>query len=104
MGVVNMKTEVVIQVNKRKKVTKEALVVEGFKEKYIKVDLVDEDDHVFELKWNGYMFEGTFLEMSMTCQYNVERDFSATKTAKGTGRKPVVARRSRSGRPVSMQD
>ena len=30
-----MKTEVVIQVNKRKKVTKEALVVEGFKEKYI---------------------------------------------------------------------
>ena len=99
-----MKTEVVIQVNKRKKVTKEALVVEGFKEKYIKVDLVDEDDHVFELKWNGFMYEGTFLEMSMTCQHNVERDFSAVKTIDGTGVKAVTVRRSRSGKPVSMQD
>ena len=104
MGVVNMKTEVVIQVNKRKKVTKEALVVEGFKEKYIKVDLVDEDDHVFELKWNGFIYEGTFLEMSMTCQYNVEKDFSAVKTIDGSGQKAVTVRRSRSGKPVSMQD
>jgi hypothetical protein len=104
MSVVSMETEVIIQVNKRKKVTKSALVMEGFKNKYIKVDLVDEDDHVFELKWNGFMYEGTFLEMSMTCHYNVEKDFSAVKTIDGSGQKAVTVRRSRSGKPVSMQD
>ena len=102
MSSVNMKTEVIIQVNKRKKVTKEALVVEAFKERYIKVDLVDEDDHVFELKWNGFMYEGTFLEMSMTCQFKVERDFSIIKTTHNSGLKPTVVRRSKSGRPASM--
>ncbi len=99
MSVVKMETEVIVQVNKRKKVTKEALVVEGFKEKYIKVDLVDEDDHVFTLKWNGFMYEGTFLEMKMSCQYKVERDFSASKTQTGSGIKPVRLLRRTSGRP-----
>ena len=99
MSVVQMETEVVVQVNKRKKVTKEALVVEGFNEKYIKVDLVDEDDHVFTLKWNGFMYEGRFLEMTMTCQYKVERDFSASRTKTGTGLKPVRLQRRTSGRP-----
>ena len=101
MSLVNMNTEVIIQVNKRKKVTKEAKVVEAFKERYIKVDLVDEDDHVFELKWNGFMFEGKMLDMSMTCLYNVVREFSAVKTTHGTGQEATVVRRSRSGRPSS---
>jgi len=101
MSLVNMNTEVIIQVNKRKKVTKEAIVIEAFKEKYIKVDLVDEDDHIFELKWNGFMFEGKMLDMSMTCLYNVVREFSAVKTTHGTGQEATVVRRSRSGRPSS---
>ena len=104
MSIVNVNSEVVIQVNKRKKVTKEAVVVEAFKEKYIKVDLVDEDDHVFELKWTGFMYEGKFLDMSITCIYEVERDFSLAKISHGTGQKATVVRRSRSGRPVSMTD
>jgi hypothetical protein len=99
MSSVKLDTEVIIQVNKRKKVTKGATVIEAFKEKYIKIDLHDEDDHVFELKWNGFMYEGTFLEMSLTCQYDVERNFSAVKTSYGTGQQPIRARRSRSGRP-----
>ena len=102
MSTPNLDTIVNIQVNKRKKVNKEAKVVEAFREKYIKVDLVDEDDHVFELKWNGFMFEGSFLDMSMTCQYSVERDFSISKTTHGTGQKATVVRRSRSGRPANM--
>ena len=102
MSTPNLDTIVNIQVNKRKKVNKEAKVVEAIREKYIKVDLVDEDDHVFELKWNGFMYEGKFLDMSMTCQYKVERDFSITKTAHGSGLKPSVVRRSRSGRPANM--
>jgi hypothetical protein len=99
MSSVNLNTEVITQINKRKKVSSNATVIEAFKEKYIKVDLHDEDDHVFEMKWNGFMYEGTFLGMSMTCQYNVERDFSAIKTTYGTGQQPVLAKRSRSGKP-----
>ena len=102
MSLVNMDTEVVVQVNKRKKMARKALVVEAFHQRYIRVNLVDEDDHVFELKWNGFMYEGKFLDMSMTCQYKVERDFSITKTAHGSGLKPSVVRRSRSGRPANM--
>ena len=79
MSLVDMNTEVDIQVNKRKKVNKEAMVVEAFKEKYIKVDIVDEADHVFELRWNGFMYEGKFLDMTMTCQYKVEKIFQQLK-------------------------
>ena len=102
MSLVNMDTEVIVQVNKRKKIVRKALVMEGFHERYIKVNLVDEDDHVLELKWNGFMYEGKFLDMPMTCQYKVEKDFSAVKTAHGSGLKPTVVRRSRSGRPANM--
>ena len=103
MSLVNMNTEVIVQVNKRKKIVRKALVMEGFHERYIKVDLVDEDDHVFELKWNGFMYEGKFLDMSMTCQYKVERDFTITKTTHGTDLQAPVVIRKKSGRPVSMQ-
>ena len=48
------------------------------------------------------MYEGKFLDMPMTCQYKVEKDFSAVKTAHGSGLKPTVVRRSRSGRPANM--
>ena len=102
MSLVNMDTEVVVQVNKRKKMARKALVVEAFNQRYIRVNLVDEDDHVFELKWNGFMYEGKFLDMPMTCQYKVEKDFSAVKTTHGTGYKSTVVRRSKSGKPVSM--
>lgn len=103
MSLVDMNTEVTIQVNKRKKVNKEAMVVEAFKEKYIKVDIVDEEDHVFELRWNSFMYEGKFLDMTMTCQYKVEKDFSAVKTTHGTDLQAPVVIRKKSGRPVSMQ-
>ena len=102
MSSVNLDTEVSTQINKRKKVKSKATVIEAFKEKYIKVILHDEDDHVFELKWNGFMYEGKMLDMSMTCLYNVEKDFSAVKTTHGTGYKSTIVRRSKSGRPVSM--
>jgi len=99
MSSVNLDTEVSTQINKRKKVKSKATVIEAFKEKYIKVILHDEDDHVFELKWNGFMYEGILLGMLMICQYNVERDFSAIKTTYGTGQQPIRTKRSRSGKP-----
>ena len=99
-----MNTEVIVQVNKRKKVNRAAMVIEAFSKKYIKVDLIDEADHVFELKWNGFMYEGKFLDMVMSCQYTVEKDFSAVKTTHGTDLQPTFVRRKKSGRPVSMSN
>jgi len=104
MSNVDMDTVVTIQVNKRKKVQLPALVVEAFNSRWIKVDIIDEDDHVFKLNWNGSFFEGTFIDMKITSTYEVRRDFSATKTSEGSRRPSVKARRSNSGRPASMQE
>ena len=104
MSNVDMDTIVTIQVNKRKKVQLPALVVEAFNSRWIKVDIIDEDDHVFKLNWNGAFFEGTFLDMNISSTYEVRRNFSATKTSEGSRRPAVKARRSNSGRPASMQE
>jgi hypothetical protein len=103
MGIVDMNTVVTIQVNKRKKVQLPAMVVEAFNSRWIKVDIIDQDDHVFKLMWNGIFYEGTFIDMKISSTYNVLQDFSATKTREGSRRPAVKARRSNSGRPVSMQ-
>ena len=98
-----MNTVVTIQVNKRKKVQLPAMVVEAFNGRWIKIDIIDEDDHVFKLLWNGLFFEGTFMDMKISSTYEVLQDFSATKTRDGSSRPAVRARRSNSGRPASMQ-
>jgi hypothetical protein len=95
---VTMDTMVNIKVNTRKKVDVAAKVIEAIDKKYIKVDLVDEDDHVFLLKWNGFMYEGKILETVLTCQYKVERNFTATKNSTSSGIKPEIAKRSNSGK------
>jgi len=95
---VTMDTIVNIKVNARKKVDVAAKVVEAADKKYIKVDLVDEDDHVFLLKWNGLIYEGKILETVLTCQYKVERNFTAIKNTTSSGLKPETATRSNSGK------
>ncbi len=95
---VTMDTIVNIKVNARKKVDVAARVVEAVDKKYIKVDLVDEDDHVFLLKWNGLIYEGKILETVLTSQYKVERNFTAIKNTTSSGLKPVTATRSHSGK------
>ncbi len=44
------------------------------------------------------MYEGKLLETVLTCQYNVERNFTATKNSTSSGIKPVTATRSNSGK------
>ena len=96
----SLKTTVSVKSGRKKLYDNEAMVVEAFKEKYIKVDIVDEEDHVFELRWNGFMYEGKFLDMSMTCQYDVTRDFKADISAPQNESGPTVyAKRSNGGRP-----
>ena len=73
----SLKTTVNVKSGRKKLYDNEALVVEAFREKHIKVDLVDEDDHFFKLNWNGNQYEGNFFGTTLTCQYDVVRDFKA---------------------------
>ena len=99
----SLKTTVSVKSGRKKLYDNEAVVVEAFREKHIKVDLVDEDDHYFKLNWNGEKYEGNFFGTTLTCQYDVTRDFKTDKSAPPrqqnvTG--PVVrATKSSGGRP-----
>lgn len=98
----DIQTVLNIQTSKKKSTKVDANVVEGFKQKYIKVELEENGiDHVFDLKWNGFMYEGKFMSMVITCDFKVERDFSAVKTKQGVKESgtPVVLHKKRSGYP-----
>ena len=71
----SLKTTVSVKSGRKKLYDNEAIVVEAFKEKYIKVDLVDEEDHYFKLSWIGEKYEGNFFGTTLVCQYDVTRDF-----------------------------
>ena len=73
----SLKTTVNVKSGRKKLYENVAHVVEAFREKHIKVDLVDEDDHYFKLNWDGEKYEGNFFGTTLTCQYDVARDFKA---------------------------
>jgi hypothetical protein len=100
----SLKTVVKVKFGRKKLYNNEAIVVEAFKKSYIKVDLVDEDDHHFKLNWDGDKYEGNFFGTTLTCQYDVTRDFKTDKSApqirQQTEPSPVVhAMKSKGGRP-----
>ena len=99
----SLKTTVSVKSGRKKLYDNQALVVEAFREKHIKVDLVDEDDHYFKLNWNGKQYEGNFFGTTLTCQYDVTRDFKVDilpKPGQQSDSVPIVSvTRSSGGRP-----
>jgi hypothetical protein len=96
----SLKTTVGVKSGRKKLYDNEAMVVEAFKGNYIKVDLVDEEDHHFKLNWDGEQYEGNFFGTTLTCQYDVTRDFKADISAPQNESGPTVyAKRSNGGRP-----
>ena len=97
----SLKTTVSVKSGRKKLYDNEAIVVEAFKSKHIKVDLVDEDDHHFKLNWDGIKYEGNFFGTTLTCDYEVTRDFKADISApqKNESGPTVYAKRSNGGRP-----
>ena len=77
----SLKTTVSVKSGRKKLYDNEAMVVEAFKEKHIKVDLVDEDDHHFKLNWDGGKYVGNFFGTILSCEYEVSRDFKADISA-----------------------
>ena len=95
-----LEATVSVKSGRKKLYDNKALVVEAFKEKYIKVELVDEDDHYFKLNWDGEKYEGNFFGTRLACQYDVTRDFKADISAPQDESGPTVyANRSNGGRP-----
>ena len=96
----SLKTTVDVKSGRKKLYENVAHVVEAFREKHIKVDLVDEEDHYFKLNWDGTQYEGNFFGTTLTCQYDVTRDFKADISAQQNESGPTVyAKRSNGGRP-----
>ena len=101
----SLKTTVSVKSGRKKLYDNEAIVVEAFKAKHIKVDLVDEDDHYFKLNWDGEKYEGNFFGTTLTSQYDVTRDFKADISAPQNESGPTVyAKRSNGGRPNRYQE
>ena len=97
----SLKTTVSVKSGRKKLYDNEAMVVEAFKENYIKVDLVDEEDHYFKLNWDGEKYVGNFFGTTLTCEYEVVRDFKADISApnRNESGSTVYAKRSNGGRP-----
>ena len=77
----SLKTTVNVKSGRKKVYENAAHVVEAFRDKYIKVDLVDEEDHYFKLNWDGTQYEGNFFGTTLTWQYDVTRDFKTDTSA-----------------------
>ena len=99
----SLKTTVSVKSGRKKLYENLAHVVEAFHEKYIKVDLIDEEDHFFKLNWNGKQYEGNFFGTTLTCQYDVTRDFKVDIMPRpgqqGESTPVVSVNRSSGGRP-----
>ena len=102
----SLKTTVSVKSGRKKLYENLAHVVEAFHEKYIKVDLIDEEDHFFKLNWNGKQYEGNFFGTTLTCQYDVTRDFKAdiSTSNRNESGATVYAKRSNGGRPNRYQE
>ena len=96
----SLKTTVSVKSGRKKLYDNQALVIEAFREKHIKVDLVDEDDHYFKLNWNGEQYEGNFFGTTLTCHYDVVRDFKTDiSTEIRRADEVIYAKKSNGGRP-----
>ena len=100
---VDLNTVVDVQVTKRKKVQKNAKVIEAFRKKYIKVEL--EDNSNFQLQWSAVesKYVGKFMEIVLSCDYDIIKDFTAVIKKQGYDLPPIKVNRKKSGRPESLR-
>jgi hypothetical protein len=78
----------------------DAIVTEAFKEKYITIEI--EGMAPLVLRWDSFMYVGEFFGHNVTCDYKVERDFTAKKISASS--QPYISiERKKSGRPESKR-
>jgi len=92
-----------LQKGKKKSKQYDATVIEAFKEKYITVEVESVSDFPLKLKWDSFVYTATFFGNEISCQYKVEKDFTAKKITAESGQPSVIVKRKVSGRPESQQ-
>ena len=63
------------------------------------------DEHIFHLLWNSddSKYTHKFLDIILSCEYAVEKDFTAVIKKQGLDLPPIKVNRKKSGRPESLR-
>ena len=80
----------------------DAIVIEAIKGQYITVE-IEEMIGQFSLEWDSFMYVADFFGNTVTCDYEVTRNFTAKKVSENSNQPTVVVKRKQSGKPISQQ-
>ena len=80
----------------------DAIVTEAIKGQYITVE-IEEMTGQFSLEWDSFMYVAAFFGNTVTCDYEVTRNFTAKKVSENSNQPTVVVKRKQSGKPISQQ-
>ena len=80
----------------------DAIVTEAVKGQYITVE-IEEMIGQFSLEWDSFMYVADFFGNTVTCDYEVTRNFTAKKVSENSTQPTVVVKRKQSGKPISQQ-
>ena len=77
----------------------DAIVTEAIKGQYITVE-IEEMIGQFSLEWDSFMYVADFFGNTVTCDYEVTRNFTAKKVSENSNKPTVVVNRKQSGKLI----
>ena len=80
----------------------DAIVTEAIKGKYITVEIEGMGGYIV-LLWDSFMYVADLFGNTVTCDYEVTRNFTAKKVSENSNQPTVVVKRKQSGKPISQQ-
>ena len=80
----------------------DAIVTEAVKGKYITVEIEGMGGYMI-LLWDSFMYVSDIFGNTITCDYQVTRDFTAKIVSEKSNQSTVVVKRKQSGKPISQR-
>ena len=80
----------------------DAIVTEAVKGQYITVEIEGMGGYIV-LLWDSFMYVADLFGNTVTCDYEVTRNFTAKKVSENSNQPTVVVKRKQSGKPISQQ-
>ena len=80
----------------------DAIVTGAVKGQYIIVEIEGMIGQ-FSLEWDSFMYVADLFVNTVTCDYEVTRNFTAKKVSENSNQPTVVVKRKQSGKPISQQ-
>ena len=77
----------------------DAIVTEAIKGQYITVE-IEEMIGQFSLEWDSFMYVADLFGNTITCDYEVTRNFTAKKVSENSNQPTVVVKRKQSGKLI----